>query len=305
MLASAGVPAAVLAALGLVLALFILARFGSGVSRLWSDRACDAAPEHGVGKELRAAIRHGQIVPYYQPIVRLATGELIGFECIARWLHPTRGVILPDEFMPLAERAGLLDMLTRTILARVCTDAKAWPQTLTISIKLRLAQLGDEPLARMILRIVSAGHFAPSRLIIEITDAGLLADPHSDWPAIAVLRGAGVRSAIDDFGIGHARLRQLPFDRIKLNKKFVEQMEKADHGDRLAEVLALGRALDLPITAEGVESAATAEMLARFGCDAVQGDLFGEPLSYYRARNLADVLTRVRNPDAMRLAGPR
>jgi EAL domain-containing protein (putative c-di-GMP-specific phosphodiesterase class I) len=298
-------PANVVMVLSAIGAAFVALRSGARLMRLGSDHAPDGPPGSRASADLRAAIRRGQIVPYYQPIVRLTTGELTGFECFARWLHPTRGVVMPREFMGQAERAGLLSALTQSLLAQVCADAKAWPSGLTVSIKLHPSQVLDEPLARTILTILSAGRLEPERLIVEVTAANMLAEVGDALAVIFMLRHAGVRIAMDDFGIGCAGMRELPLDRIKLNKAFVDELERPDQAGFVGEVLALGRALALPITAEGVESAATAEMLARCGCDAAQGDLFGSPMSYYRARNLADVLTRARNPDAMRLAGDR
>jgi EAL domain-containing protein (putative c-di-GMP-specific phosphodiesterase class I) len=299
------IPANAIMALSSIVAALVALRSGARLMRLGAERAPDGPTGGKASAELRAAIRRGQIVPYYQPIVRLKTGELTGFECFPRWLHPTRGVVMPRDFMPLAERAGLISGLSQSLLAQVCADAKAWPSALTVSIKLHPSQLLDEALARMILTILAEGRLGPERLIVEVTAANLLDEVGDALTVIFMLRKAGVRLAMDDFGIGCAGLRELPFDRIKLNESFVEQLDRPDQAGFVGEVLALGRALNLPITAEGVESAATAEMLARCGCDAAQGGLFGEAISYYRARNLADVLTRARVPDAMRLAGDR
>jgi|GEM_PF-1515611 len=232
---------------------------------------------------LKRALQEGQIVPYFQPLVDLSTGAVSGFEVLARWLHPERGLISPMEFIPVAERTGLIGELTGALLAQASIAATAWPKNLTLSVNISPLQLREVSLPERIRTAVQRGGFPLSRLILEITESALLEDLSPVRPITEELKSMGVRLALDDFGTGYSSLRYLhalPIDELKIDAGFVRSMTYQRESRKIvAAIIGLGRSLHLATVAEGVESQAQADMLRALGCDIGQGWLFGPPIA--------------------------
>ncbi|QNQ11010.1 putative bifunctional diguanylate cyclase/phosphodiesterase [Sphingomonas alpina] len=239
---------------------------------------------------LRAAIPRLEIVPYFEQQIDLTTGRLGGFEVLARWEHPTRGLIVPDKFIPIAEETGMIADLSLSIMRQAFVAAKDWDPGLSLSVNISPWQLKDAWLAQKIIKVLTETGFPASRLEIEITESSLFDNLALAQSIVGSLKNQGIRLALDDFGTGYsslAHLRALPFDRIKIDKSFV--MSINDNSESAAIVNAitrLGDSLNLPITAEGIEDASIEERLRALGCSKGQGYLYGRPLSVANVRRL-------------------
>ena len=232
--------------------------------------------------DLRRALENNEIVPYFQPLVELRTGLLSGFEALARWQHPQRGLILPNEFIPLAEKSGLHGLLTGSLLRAVFAAARDIPQHLTLSVNISLTQLTDLTLPRHILSAAQNANFPLSRLILEITESALVGNTEHAARIANELKEQGSRLALDDFGTGYSSLRHLqllPFDELKIDASFVRTMTHTRESRKIAAaIVGLGNSLSLTTVAEGVESQTIADMLLWLGCDIGQGWLYGRPV---------------------------
>ncbi|SFR84004.1 putative bifunctional diguanylate cyclase/phosphodiesterase [Sphingomonas jatrophae] len=260
---------------------------------------------------LRTAIPAGQIVPYYEQQVDLSTGRLIGFEVLARWEHPTDGIIEPDTFIPVAEECGLIGDLSMSVMRQAFEQARGWDPSLSLSCNVSPAQLRDPWLAQKILKLLTETGFPPSRLEIELTESALFENLGLAQATVGSLKNQGIRIALDDFGTGYsslAHLRALPFDRIKIDKSFVLSMVDNQESAAIVDAIArLGDSLNLPITAEGVETSGIEERLRALGLRKGQGWLFGKPMPVAAARTLlaerALIPTARTDPEPARKAG--
>ncbi len=234
-------------------------------------------------RDLRHAVAAGAIVPYFQPLVDIRTGRVIGVEMLARWPSQTRGMVSPVEFIPIAEDLGLIGAMTEHLLRRACRAAAAWPDHVGMACNVSPIQLRDPNLPAMIQTILAETGFPASRLEIEVTESALVGDLALARALLDQIKVLGVRLALDDFGTGYSSLRHLqtlPFDKIKVDKSFVAAMGQDPESVKIVSaVLGLGRSLGLTTVAEGVETEATARFLRDLGCDIGQGWLFGRPAS--------------------------
>lgn len=235
--------------------------------------------------ELEAGIRNGlargEFVPFYEKQVDLETGELVGFEMLARWQSPRHGLIGPEIFIPVAEEIGLIADLSETLIARALRDARDWDPRLTLSVNISPLQMRDPWFAQKILKLLVEANFPPERLDIEITESCLHENVGVVRSMITSLRNQGIRMSLDDFGTGYsslAQLRTLPFDRIKIDRSFVSTLDSSkDSATIVAAISSLGRGMNLPITAEGIESAEVLDALRQLGPFKGQGYLYGRP----------------------------
>ena len=231
--------------------------------------------------ELREAIAGNLVIPHFQPVVEMDTGRLIGFEMLARWLHPVRGMISPSEFVPIAEDIGLIGAMTESLLRRACHVAMAWPSDLFFACNISPLQLRDRCLPAMVRAALEESGLPPHRLELEITESALVGDMDLALELLCELKTLGVRLALDDFGTGYSSLRHLnllPFDKLKIDAGFVGAMAvNPDSRKIVAAVVGLGHSLGLITVAEGVEDLGAAAMLRDLGCDLGQGWLFGRP----------------------------
>jgi diguanylate cyclase (GGDEF)-like protein len=233
--------------------------------------------------DLKQALDRGEFVLHYQPIVELSTGTINGVEALIRWQHPKRGLLLPDEFIPLAEETGVIFSIGRWVLREACRTASAWrpgDDAPYVTVNLAPIQLQQLDLVEEISAILVTTGLDPSRLMLEITESSLLDDSR----AIRTLRGLkelGVRLAVDDFGTGYSSLiylRRFPLDALKIPKTFIEQL--ADGSDNAAltqAIIDLGRAFGLDVIAEGIERVEQLDRLRALGCTLGQGFLLARP----------------------------
>ncbi|MDW5266216.1 MULTISPECIES: EAL domain-containing protein [Acidobacteriaceae] len=233
--------------------------------------------------ELKKALKHAEIVPFFQPMVGIRTGKLVGFEVLARWLHPQRGTIRPDEFIPVAEETGLIGELTETILLQAFAATTALQKDLNISVNISPIQLRDPSLPDEIRRAAEMAAFPLHRLTVEITESALVDNLELAASIASRLKSLGVKLALDDFGTGYSSLRNLqalPFDELKVDRSFVSSMiQSRDSRKIVAAVIGLGQSLKLTTVAEGIENETQADILRWLGCDVGQGWLYGPPVA--------------------------
>jgi EAL domain-containing protein (putative c-di-GMP-specific phosphodiesterase class I) len=218
---------------------------------------------------------------HYQPIIDTATREVCGLEALIRWNHPVRGVVMPREFIPIAESTGLIVPLGEAILRQACADATAWPADIKIAVNLSPVQFGKGSIVETITRVLSQTGLAPERLELEITESVLLRADEPNVSKLHQLKALGVSIVLDDFGTGYSSLsylRMFPFDKIKIDRSFVGEITtRSDCAAIVTAIIGLARCLDMVTTAEGVETVEQFELLRIAGCGQVQGYLFGPP----------------------------
>lgn len=235
--------------------------------------------------ELETGIRRGiglrEFVPYYEKQIDLATGQLVGFEMLARWKSPTLGVVSPEIFIPVAEEIGAIAELSEALIRQALVDARYWHPRLTLSVNISPVQLRDPWFAQKLLKLLVEANFPPSRLEIEITETSLHDNLGLVKSLITSLKNQGVRISLDDFGTGYSslsQLRSLPFDRIKIDRGFITTLpHNKDSATIVRSIIAMGEGLGLPVTAEGVETPQVLEALQQIGTVKAQGYLYGKP----------------------------
>lgn len=242
-------------------------------------------------EEIRVAVATGQLRLAYQPIVQLSTGRLVAAEALVRWRHPTRGLLLPSDFVPVAEENGLIGLVGEWVMRSACHQLAAWRSRFAEADQLRLGvnvaadQLEDGRMAPAIVALLDGLRIPPDRLVLEITES-VLADSPAARIGLETLHEAGVRIAIDDFGTGYSSLQyltRLPADVVKLDRAFVAELNGTAEGAAIAVAVArLAHTLHLDITAEGVETPEQAAELCGIGYGTAQGYLFAEPVSAER-----------------------
>jgi diguanylate cyclase (GGDEF)-like protein/PAS domain S-box-containing protein len=231
--------------------------------------------------DLRNAIARGELSLVYQPQKNIATETVIGFEALLRWKHPTRGMVSPAEFIPVAEETGAILAIGEWTLRTACREAATWHKPLTVAVNVSATQIHNANFAHVVHEILFETGLAPARLELEITETALIHDLNRALATLRRIKMLGVRIAMDDFGTGYSslsNLRAFPFDKIKIDGSFIKSVNINDQAAAIVRsVLGLGRALSLPVLAEGVETRAEFKFLAAEQCDAVQGYLLGKP----------------------------
>jgi len=243
-------------------------------------------------QDLRQALADGSFEIYYQPLLDLRSDEITGCEALLRWRHPERGMVSPAEFIPLAEDTGLINELGDWVMQTACTEAAAWPSHVRLAVNVSPIQLKSPTLALRITGALAASGLPPDRLEIEITEAVLI---HDDETALAILhqlRAIGVRIALDDFGTGFSSLsylKRFPFDKIKIDRCFVSDIEVDGSAAIVQAVVNIAAARDMSTTAEGVETEQQREILRQLGCTQMQGYLFSRPKPASQIRPLLGI----------------
>jgi diguanylate cyclase (GGDEF)-like protein/PAS domain S-box-containing protein len=236
---------------------------------------------HSLQEDLRSAIDRGELLLHYQPQKKMS-GEIIGFEALARWQCPKRGMVPPGTFIPIAEESSLIIRVGEWVLREACREAASWPQPLTIAVNISPIQFRHGDLPRLVLSVLLETGLAPGRLELEITESVMINDFSRAVSILNRLKSLGVRIAMDDFGTGYSSLSYLQSfscDKIKIDRTFICDLESNYHSRAIVRaVIGLGQSLDLPILAEGVETEAQHALLVQEGCDEVQGYLTGRPL---------------------------
>ena len=248
-----------------------------------SDLLRSLADRQALEIELRLALANSEFAVYYQPFVDLASGTIVGFEALLRWNHPQRGLVDPQQFVPLAEETGLIVPIGEWVLREALAEAATWPAGLSVAVNVSAVQLRGGEILRQVIGALSATGFDPAQLELEITETMLIENETQCLDVLHRLRSLGVRIALDDFGTGYSSLnylRRFPFDKIKIDRCFVADM--TDHAGRPGDsaviveaVLDLAAKLHMATIAEGVENRAQLDRLRIWGCDQVQGWLTG------------------------------
>jgi diguanylate cyclase (GGDEF)-like protein len=259
---------------------------------IWFDAGMERALIAHVEIEqgIRFALDHEQFLPYFEPQVDLATGDIVGFEMLARWNHALSGLILPEVFIPVAEEHGLIARLSEQVIRAALADVAKWDPALTLAVNISPMQLADPWLAQRIVRLLSEAGVSPERLVVEITESSLFTDLELARSITTSLKNQGIRLALDDFGTGFsslAHLRSLPFDVIKIDRSFTASINQDPESAAIVRAVAsLANAIKVPVIVEGIEDAATHATVLGFGCEMGQGWYFGKPMSADQAEQL-------------------
>jgi len=250
----------------------------------WFDPAMETAMlERGrLEQAIRHGLKNGEFRPHYEKQVDLADGTITGLEMLARWQSPDLGVIGPDVFVPIAEDIGVMPELSEALIRQALVDAAEWAPHLTLAINISPVQLRDPWFAQRLLKLLIEARMPPHRLDVEITEECLTENLTLVRSLITSLRNQGVRISLDDFGhsaSSMAHLRTLPFDRIKIDRNFIAGLGQSRDSAAVVEAItAMGRGMDLPMTAEGIESAQILAELRKLGAFQGQGYVYGQPL---------------------------
>ncbi len=237
---------------------------------------------HRLEQELRDAVGNGELLLHYQPIIDNITRRTIGFEALARWQHPERGRIPPDEFIPVAEEIGAIVEIGAWVLHQACRTAATWPDDLSVAVNVSAHQFKDGSLVAVVREALALNGLRPDRIELEITESVLIDDPRQVLAILHELRNIGVKIALDDFGTGYSSLsylRSFPFDKLKIDRSFVNAIKDDGVAHGILETfMILGKVLGLCVTAEGVEDVEQLEILSQMNCHQLQGYYFSRPM---------------------------
>ncbi|WP_349644484.1 putative bifunctional diguanylate cyclase/phosphodiesterase [Rhizobium calliandrae] len=235
-----------------------------------------------LASELRQAIENNQLDIHYQVQTSISTGEICGYEALLRWEHAQHGFIPPSEFIPLAEENGLIHQMGEWVLRTACTKAASWEPPYKVAVNLSPVQFVHSDLPKLVLEILIETGLPADRLELELTESTIFADRERSLHMLRQIKALGVSIALDDFGTGYSSLdtlRSFPFDKIKLDRSFMGEIESSPQAKAIIRaVLALGKSLEIPVLAEGIETQGQLALLSAEGCDEAQGYLLGRPV---------------------------
>jgi diguanylate cyclase (GGDEF)-like protein len=268
---------------------------GRGLYRLFhAEMDAQMQARRRLELDLRKALKVGQLELFYQPIVDLRANAVTGFEALLRWRHPEKGLVSPDEFIPLAEEIGLIVPIGEWALREACAAAASWPGELRVAVNLSPAQFKSQNLMAAVAVALCEAGLPPDRLELEITETVMLQNTDATLATLHQFRALGVGIAMDDFGTGYSSLsylRRFPFDRIKIDQSFVRDMcRKTDCHAIVRAVTSLGNELGMATTAEGVETAEQLDAVTLAGCTEVQGYLFSRAVPGCAVSDLLDTM---------------
>ena len=254
-----------------------------------------ARARHGLQDDLRRAVVLEQFELHYQAQTSLVTGRIVGFEALLRWNHPERGLVPPDQFIPIAEETGLIVPIGEWVLRAACREAAAWPAPLTVAVNVSSKQLAERHrLPRAVKAALSLAGLPAARLEIEITESALMQSSEATLNILRELRGFGIRISMDDFGTGYSSLSQLrsfPFDKLKIDRSFIRDLSGSPEAVAVVRAIsALGSALGMTTTAEGVETLEQESIIRADGCTDMQGYLVSRPVP---PTELPDLINRL------------
>lgn len=264
------------------LALYEAKKEGSGNVQVFRPGLLQRQQENkSFEDDLMQALNKGEFRVYYQPIADTMNGEIYGYEALVRWFHPLRGSVPPTEFIPVAEKIGLINQLGEWVLRTACEAAASWSSPLKVSVNVSPVQLMNNSLTDTVVTILRTTGLDPYRLDLEITESDVFNENTRSLEILSQLRELGVQISIDDFGTGYSSLSRLsyfPFDKIKIDRSFVINIpDQKDGLDIVRLIISMGKSLHMRIVAEGVETEEQLESLRKLGCDLVQGYLIGKP----------------------------
>ncbi|MEO7177957.1 MAG: EAL domain-containing protein [Allosphingosinicella sp.] len=274
-------------------ALYAAKADGRGTFRFFAPEMHALAAERQIlEKDLREALVNDQLALLYQPIVDSVSEEVVAFEALLRWNHPTRGLLMPALVIPLAEECGLMPRIGDWVLRTACAEAAKWPRHIRIAVNLSPVQFADPALAATVTGTLAASRLDPERLELEINEAVFLADRKVTEATLTRLRSLGVRLALDNFGTGHSglgHLRDTPLDKIKIDQSFVRGAASpgSRNGAIVRAIVVLAESLGMDTTAEGAETIEELSLIRRLGCSQVQGFIFARPMPANEALALA------------------
>jgi EAL domain-containing protein (putative c-di-GMP-specific phosphodiesterase class I) len=232
-------------------------------------------------QDLRRALAQDELELHYQPIVDASTYQLRGVEALVRWHHPVKGLIYPDQFIPIAEESGLICHIGEWVLQKACHEAAAWPSSIHVAVNLSATQFRKSNLADVVMCTLAESGLAPHRLELELTETALFDNASACLSVMRQFKNLGISIVLDDFGTGYSSLSQLtifPIDKIKIDKSFTGNMTKrADCAAIISAALTLANSLNITTTAEGVETTDQARLLRLAGVSTFQGYLFARP----------------------------
>ena len=235
-----------------------------------------------IEQALRQAITSGEVKPFFQPIVNIDNGKVIGFEALARWTDSELGFVAPDVFIPLAEERGFVGLLSESLLKQAATAALLWPEDLFLSFNLSSMQLMDPTTGDSVLEIIRSVGLSPKRLELEITETAIMGDPEMAFEIVEQLRAEGIRISLDDFGTGQSslgRLRDFNFDKVKIDRSFISSINDDKPSEHIIRaIIAMCEGLDLKVIAEGIEDGDQEKMLLQLGCVSGQGYLYAKAM---------------------------
>ncbi len=267
------------------MAMYLAKGTRSGTARYDRRRDHYDAAQLALVAELRRAIEKDELVLHYQPKAELRTGKVCAVEALVRWQHPKRGTVPPDAFLPAAEQTGLIDPLTRWVLATALAQVAEWGaacEGLSVAVNVSARNLARADFADTVLAALADAGVPASRLVVEITETALMTDPAIAAEVLTRLAEAGIRVSIDDFGQGQTSLgylSTLPLHELKIDKSFVGDLpDNIAHAAIVRSVIDLGHNLGLQVVAEGVETTEVAALLKAAGCDIAQGYLLARPM---------------------------
>jgi diguanylate cyclase (GGDEF)-like protein len=289
-------------------AMYVAKASGGGVAVYDADKDTNSLARLGLLAELRQAVENGGLELYYQPKISLATSEVVGVEALVRWQHPNLGLVMPDDFIPLAEQSGLMARVTDSLLDQALAQSARWDADglrLVVAVNVSVRDLLDHGFADRVSAALARHSMDPSALILEITERRLLADLERGAKVLAQLVASGVHISLDDFGTGYSSLtllKQLPVCELKIDRSFVSRIGDSEADATIVgSIVELAHALDLTVVAEGVETTDVLERLKALGCDQAQGWLVGLPMNAVDASAWIAAHRR----DAAHIAGPR
>ena len=255
---------------------------GKGVVRVFHpEMLADAAIRRELEKDLIEA-ELDEFVPFYQPVIDLATRQIVGVEALARWLHPRRGLVSPADFIPLAESSGRIVEIGDTIMRKACADAMLWPEPIAVAVNLSAVQLMRADVPALAWQALADAGLPASRLKLEFTESVMIHDARGTHRLMTELQDMGITVSLDDFGTGFSSLsylRTFPFDELKIDRSFIADILADPQAAAVVQtILALARSLDMTVVVEGVETEEQARLLTAMGCAKGQGWLFGKPV---------------------------
>ncbi|MDB5702813.1 MAG: hypothetical protein JWL66_3012 [Sphingomonadales bacterium] len=254
----------------------------SGWSVFSPDMDIAAQQRRRLESDLRRAVREGELAVHYQQLVDLQSGEIVGYEALLRWHHPERGLVYPDEFIPLAEEIGLIDVIGQHVLQTACRDATQWAPGTKVAVNLSPVQFRSSNVLQVTMQALASSGLEPSCLELELTEAVLLEKSANVLSTMTALRALGVGLAMDDFGTGYSSLSYLqnyPFSKIKIDGSFVQNLNTRTNSQAIVKaIIGIGHSLDMTVTAEGIEDMEVLDYLRAEGCTQGQGYFFAKAI---------------------------
>jgi predicted signal transduction protein with EAL and GGDEF domain len=288
------------------LALYRAKNDGKGTFRFF-EAAMDAEAQarRAIEIDLHDALRNGELELYFQPLFGLSQNRVTAFEALLRWNHPTRGMVSPLDFIPLAEETGLILPIGEWVLREACRIARTWPDHIRVAVNVSPVQFRSPTLNQTILLALSSSGLPPQQLELEVTESLFIENVEATLASLHSLRAIGVRVALDDFGTGYSSLsylRSFPFDKLKIDRSFIIDLQENEGATAMIKAITgLADALGIETTAEGVETIDQLDILREQGCNQIQGFYFSRPI---QAQAVADLIVALdhQERDAARAA---